>query len=111
MKTVGEWVGRVPFGLSLPRGASAPPQTVTPGSAALIASYVCASSVRYAGAAASEPSGLNWGSQKRLRFGSLPTITLSMSGTARTSAAAYCVNWERASGVSGVVFDPGEYTD
>ena len=77
MNFVGECVWRVPFGLSFPRGASAPPQTRTPGSTALIASYTGASSARYAGAAAFDPSGLNCGSQKRLRFGSLPTITSS----------------------------------
>ena len=107
MNFVGECVWRMPFGLSLPRGASAPPHTRTPGSTALIASYTGASSARYAGAAAFDPSGLNCGSQKRLRFGSLPTITSSSAGTARTRVAVYCVNSARASGVSGVVLEPG----
>ena len=38
MKTVGEWVGLKPFGLSAPRGETAPPITWTWGAAALIAS-------------------------------------------------------------------------
>ena len=38
MKAVGEEVGRIPSGRSEPRGASAPPQTRSVGSAALSAS-------------------------------------------------------------------------
>jgi hypothetical protein len=46
MKRVGEIVSRPVFGLSTPRGASAPPQTADSGAAALTASYVAASSAR-----------------------------------------------------------------
>ena len=63
MKPVGECVCRVRLGLSLPRGETAPPSTSTSGFAAFSASYVCASRLSYAGAAASVPSGLNCGSQ------------------------------------------------
>ena len=63
MKPVGECVWRVRSGLSLPRGETAPPITVTVGATALIASYVFASRLSYAGAAASLPSALNCGSQ------------------------------------------------
>ena len=38
MKRVGEIVSRPVFGLSTPRGASAPPQTIVSGAAALTAS-------------------------------------------------------------------------
>ena len=38
MKVPGECVGRAPFGRSLPRGPSAPPQTRTSGSASSTAS-------------------------------------------------------------------------
>ena len=38
MNTVGEWVRRGAFGLSPPRGETAPPSTFTAGSTALIAS-------------------------------------------------------------------------
>ena len=44
MKAVGEWVGRMPAGSSLPRGESAPPITSTVGSTAFTASYVRARS-------------------------------------------------------------------
>ena len=47
----------------------------------LTASYVRARRAVYAGAAASVPFGLNWGSQKRLMFGSLPTITSLTDGS------------------------------
>ncbi len=82
MKTVGEWVGRMPPKLdaSPPRGETAPPITRSDGCTALTASYVRASSDSYAGAAASEPSSLNCGSQKRFRFGSLPTISPASCG-------------------------------
>ena len=54
-KRVGEIVSRPVFGLSTPRGASAPPQTRTSGAAAFSASYVAASRRRYAGAEAPVP--------------------------------------------------------
>src|SRR5918995_5948117 len=75
MKRVGEIVSRPVNGLSTPRGARAPPQTLVSGAAVLTASYVAARSERYAGADAPLPSSSNCGIQKRLRFGSLPTIT------------------------------------
>jgi hypothetical protein len=50
--------------------------------------YVRASSERYAGAAASDPSRLNCGSQKRFRFGSLPMMKFRTSGAPRASSAA-----------------------
>src|SRR3970282_2855255 len=103
MNVVGEWVGRDPAGLSAPRGERAPPTTFTPGDAALISSYVSASSARYAGAAAFDPSRANCGSQKRFRLGSFPTMTSRTAGTARTSAVAYDANSTRAASVSGVV--------
>src|ERR671910_1281770 len=87
MKRVGEIVSRPVFGLSTPRGASAPPHTRTSALASLSASYVCASSRRYAGADAPAPLSANWGIQKRLRFGSLPTITSRNAGFAATIAA------------------------
>ena len=63
MKIVGEWVGRIPSGLSVPRGDTAPPSTVTDGAAFLIASYARVSRRTYAGAAASVPSSVYCGSQ------------------------------------------------
>jgi hypothetical protein len=87
MKTVGDWVGLAPPGLSPPCGESAPPTTGSFGCTALTASYVRASSLPYAGAAASVPSGLNCGSQKRLMFGSLPTITPARFGYAPATDA------------------------
>ena len=56
------------------------------------------------------PSSANCGSQKRLRLGSLPTMTCSIDGAPRTSAAAYDAKSARASSVSGVVADPGLMT-
>jgi hypothetical protein len=110
MNAVGECVSRPVFGRSMPRGASAPPQTRTAGSAALIASYESASSDRYAGAATSSPFGPNCGSQNRFRFGSLPMITSSTSGSARTSAAAYEAKSVWSLEVNGVVREPAAYT-
>ena len=55
MKVVGECVGRVPSGRSVPRGETAPPYTVTALDTRLIASYVSASSARYAAGAALDP--------------------------------------------------------
>ena len=52
------------------------------------------------------PSWLNCGSQKRLMFGSLPTITSRKPGFACTIAATYAANSACASGVSGVVLEP-----
>ena len=52
------------------------------------------------------PSRLNCGSQKRLRFGSLPTIRSRKLGFAFTIAAVYAANSACASGVSGVVREP-----
>ena len=103
MNAVGDDVGRIPSGRSLPRGASAPPHTVMVGSTAFSASYVCARSERYAGAEAFEPSGANCGSQKRFRFGSLPTMTWSKLGSNRATDAAYCANWACAVASRGVV--------
>src|SRR5215208_3654855 len=111
---VGECVNRAPSGLSLPRGESPIPITRIRGFAALIASYVTARSSRNAGAAALLPSALNWGSQKRFRFGSLPTITPRRVRYRFTIEAAYAANCARSSGVSGVVrlpkFDTPTYT-
>ena len=87
-KRVGEIVSRPVFGLSTPRGASAPPQTRTSGAASFSASYVVASRRRYAGAEAPVPLSANCGIQKRLRFGSLPTITSRKPGFAFAIAAA-----------------------
>src|SRR5919206_3598901 len=87
MKVVGECDFVPAFGSSLPCGDTAPPSTAVFFAAALTASYVCASSASYAGAAASDPSALNCGSQKRGRFGSLPTITYC-GDTSRATAAA-----------------------
>ena len=66
-----------------------------------------ASSERYAGADAFDPSGPNCGSQKRFRFGSLPTMMSSKLGRAAASAAAYCANSPWAVASSGVVAEPG----
>ena len=55
-------------------------------------------SARYAGAAASVPSGLNCGSQKRFRFGSLPMMKFWRSGTELASSAACCAKLACASG-------------
>ena len=52
------------------------------------------------------PPGPNWGSQKRLRFGSLPTITSRNEGSVAVSAAVYEANCARAVGESGVADDP-----
>ena len=52
------------------------------------------------------PSRLNWGSQKRFRFGSLPTIRSRKLGFALTISAAYAANSACDSGVSGVVREP-----
>src|SRR5688500_11028189 len=82
MKRVGEIVSRPVLGLSTPRGASAPPQTVVSGAASLTVSYVAESKERYAPAEAPVPSRLNCGSQNRFRFGSLPTITSRKLGFA-----------------------------
>jgi hypothetical protein len=38
MNVVGEWVGRIPSGRSVPRGETAPPYTVTSGETAFNAS-------------------------------------------------------------------------
>src|SRR5581483_2651379 len=94
---------------SLPRAARAPPMTLTWGSTAFSASYVCASRDRYAAAAASEPSAANCGIQKRFRFGSLPTITSFTCRSARGIDAANDANCVRASSVSGVT-PLNEYT-
>src|SRR4051812_28675055 len=83
MNAVGEWVGRAPAGLSLPRADSDPPMTLIAGETCLIASYDVASRSRYAVAATSEPSVPNCGSQKRFRFGSFPTLTFLTEGMAR----------------------------
>jgi hypothetical protein len=40
MNVVGEWEGRMPNGLSVPRGESEPPQTVITGETAFSASNV-----------------------------------------------------------------------
>ena len=106
MKTVGEWVSRPVPGRSIPRGDSAPPNTLTVGSTAFTAAYVRLSSERYAGAAASVPSALNCGSQKRFRFGSLPTITFCRSGTLRTRSAARPAKLAWSASESGVVLLP-----
>ena len=86
MKVVGEWVSRPVPGRSIPRGARAPPQTRSSGSARLSASWTLISSARYAGAATSPPSASNCGIQKRFRFGSLPMITSRISGVSRMIA-------------------------
>src|SRR6187549_909294 len=109
MKRDGECVGRDPAGSSLPRPDSEPPMTLISGETSLRASYDSASSSRYDGAAASDPSGPNCGSQKRLRFGSLPTITSRTPGRSRGIEAAYAANCARASGVVGVTL-LNEYT-
>src|SRR4029079_16362718 len=88
MKTVGEWVSRPEPGRSIPRGEIAPPYTVTAGFAAFRASYVFASSEVEAGAARSSPFGPNCGSQKRLRFGSLPMMKFFRPGMFRARYAA-----------------------
>src|SRR5690348_4975000 len=106
MNAVGEWVGREPAGLSLPRGESATPYTVACGRAALSASYVVARSCSNAGAAASEPSGANCGSQKRLRFGSLPTMKSCTYGYCFATETAKAAKSERAVSVSGVTLEP-----
>ena len=104
MKPVGECVWRASAGLSEPRGETPMPQTTMVGSARLAASYASASSGRKAVAAAFEPSTANCGIQKRLMFGSLPTITSEKP--ARTTAAVYEANSARAAGVSGVTLEP-----
>jgi hypothetical protein len=53
MNVCGEWVGRAPKPLSLPRGETAPPTTLMLGFSAFRKSYVVASSFSYAGAARS----------------------------------------------------------
>ena len=63
MNTVGECVGRMPPATSPPRGETAPPSTVMSLDTAFTASYVRASRLSYAGAAASVPSSANCGSQ------------------------------------------------
>src|SRR6266571_818439 len=73
--------------VSLPRGETAPPITVTEGDTALSASYVCASIASYAGAPASRPSLVYCGIQKRLRFGSLPMMKRRTVGSAVASDA------------------------
>src|SRR5690348_14576970 len=106
MNAVGDVVARADPGRSDPRGAVAPPQTRTSSRACLTASYVVASSRRYAAADTICPPGPNWGSQKRLRFGSLPTIKSRTVGSAAATAAAYAANSDRASAASGVVAEP-----
>jgi hypothetical protein len=54
------------------------------------------------GAATFSPFGPNRGSPKRLRLGSLPTITLRSLGSARATAAASCANASRSSGAGGI---------
>ncbi len=49
----------------------------------------------------------NCGSQKRFRFGSLPTMMSSKLGIAVASAAVYRANSACAEGSSGVVREPG----
>src|SRR5919199_1589852 len=89
MNCVGECVGRVEFGLSSPRGDRAPPHTRTDGETAFSASYDVARSDSYDCAATSSPFGPNCGSQKRLRFGSLPITKSRKAGKLRASDAAY----------------------
>jgi hypothetical protein len=96
MNDVGECVCRFASGSSPPRGARAPPITVTSSSTDFRASYVSARSCAYACAAASESSVPNWGSQNRFRFGSFPTTTSRTSGIARTIDAAYAAKARRA---------------
>ena len=102
----GEWVSRPVPGRSIPRGDTAPPKTLIVESTAFNAVYVRARSARYAGAAASEPSGLNCGSQNRLRFGSLPITKFWTSGTARATAAACSAKLAWSASLSGVVLLP-----
>src|SRR3954471_21648981 len=105
MNVTGECVGLLPLGLSPPRGARPAPNTRTDGRTALIASYVCARRRSNAGAAASDPSALNCGCQKRLLFGSLPTTKSVTLGTVWTIACAYWANCARSTSVSGVLLD------
>jgi hypothetical protein len=62
--------------------------TLMRGETAFSASYASASSATYAPGEALEPSGLNCGIQKRLRFGSLPMMKSRMLGKLRASDAA-----------------------
>src|SRR5213595_508933 len=101
MNEVGECVGLAQVAQSPPRGASPAPITLIDARTAFNASYVAASSWRYDGAAASLPSALNCGIQKRFEFGSLPTMTSLTLGSDPAIEAAYCANCVWASAVVG----------
>ena len=108
-KAVGECVSRPVPGRSTPACESAPPMTSIAGDTRLSASYVRASVATYAGAATSSPFGPNWGSQNRLRLGSLPTITCRRPGAPRASAATQSANCCCSAAASGVCELPDGY--
>ena len=93
MNVVGEWVSRPVPGRSIPRGASAPPQTRHVGVRLLDRVVRLGEQGEVGGRGRRRsPFSSNCGIQKRFRFGSLPTITSRISGTPRTIAATYEAN-------------------
>ena len=107
MKRMGESVCRFSLGLSDPRGASAPPITVTFGETRFNASYVRARRPSYARGEVGLPRRSNCGSQNLLRFGSLPMMKSRMPGAPRAMLAAYSANCACRVRVRGVVLLPG----
>ena len=89
MKRVGECVGREPAGSSLPRADSEPPITLMSGETVLQRVVGLGEQLEVGrGSRTFEPSGPNCGSQKRFRFGSLPTMMSRTPGSRRGIDAA-----------------------
>src|SRR4051812_7288269 len=92
MKRTGEWLGfDDALALSLPRDEIDGPQTIESGRETLIASYDCASVCSKSVAAASWPP-LYCGCQKRLTFGSLPTMKFFTLGNAWPTSPTNAAN-------------------
>ena len=90
MNAVGECVWRAIPGPVAPGARGRRPSTVDRRVDGLHRVVGCARSERYAGAEAFVPSGVNCGSQKRFRFGSLPTMIWSKLGNRRDDRGRIC---------------------